>query len=192
MLEPWTATQPLLTPKAAAGCLGVSTDTLRRWADGGAIGYETTPGGHRRYRADEVNRVQANGRSRATVASSLPQPLRQVDPPSRALPRLHAFELPETETTPEEEPQWRFRIVFADFKASVQETLGLAGTEQAGYVSGGCLQFADFEVAAPTFGEAVGRIIDAVEGIAGYGRVLSVARLDVLAAAQQTAPLEQA
>jgi excisionase family DNA binding protein len=172
----------LLTPKDAASILGVTPDTLRRWAEEGKLGSETTAGGHRRYAWSEVERVRQQGRGLAAGAlASLSAPAeRQAVQPSRVFPVIHPIEFPEIEV--HEEPQWRFRLVLADFSAQggLLETLGLVGTEAAGYVSGGCLQFADFDVQAPSFGEAVGRMIDAVEVIAGRGRVISVERLDVL------------
>lgn len=48
---------------AAASLLGVSTDTLRRWADAGRVRSFTTPGGHRRFARPELERVLAVRRS---------------------------------------------------------------------------------------------------------------------------------
>jgi excisionase family DNA binding protein len=47
----------LLSLSEAARRLGVHASTLRRWADDGSIRVTTTPGGHRRFSAAEVNRV---------------------------------------------------------------------------------------------------------------------------------------
>lgn len=43
--------------------LGVSTDTLRRWADAGRVRSFTTPGGHRRFARPELERVLSVRRS---------------------------------------------------------------------------------------------------------------------------------
>jgi len=42
--------------------LGVDPDTLRRWADDGRIEAFSTPGGHRRFDAREVDRIVSAGR----------------------------------------------------------------------------------------------------------------------------------
>jgi excisionase family DNA binding protein len=47
----------LLTPAEAAKILKVSPITLRKWADSGLIEARVTMGGHRRYLADEVERL---------------------------------------------------------------------------------------------------------------------------------------
>ncbi len=41
----------------ASRVVGVDPDTLRRWADGGRIEAYTTPGGHRRFRRADLERV---------------------------------------------------------------------------------------------------------------------------------------
>jgi hypothetical protein len=46
-----------LLPKEAARALGVSTQTLLRWAKLGYIQVTITPGGHNRYPYDEILRV---------------------------------------------------------------------------------------------------------------------------------------
>jgi excisionase family DNA binding protein len=38
----------------AARLLGVSANTVRRWTDAGRLAAHRSPGGHRRYRADDV------------------------------------------------------------------------------------------------------------------------------------------
>ncbi|MBM3146618.1 MAG: helix-turn-helix domain-containing protein, partial [Actinobacteria bacterium] len=40
---------------AAATCLGVSATTLRRWSDAGRVPCFRSPGGHRRYRLDDLH-----------------------------------------------------------------------------------------------------------------------------------------
>ncbi|MEE4274353.1 MAG: helix-turn-helix domain-containing protein, partial [Thermoleophilia bacterium] len=37
-----------------AGLLGVSANTVRRWTDAGRIPTHRSPGGHRRYRLDDL------------------------------------------------------------------------------------------------------------------------------------------
>ena len=49
---------PLLLPAEAAKELGVTVDTLSRWADAGLIRPIRTPGGHRRYPTSEVQSVR--------------------------------------------------------------------------------------------------------------------------------------
>lgn len=175
----------LLMPKEAALALGVTTDTLRRWGDSGRIGYETTAGGHRRYVTFEVERLRGNGRPPLSE-SSIGAERGAAQLPSREFPELRALEFPESEQMSSEDHQWRFRMVLADFNEqdALQATLGLAGMVDAGFSAGGGLQFVDFSCEAPSFGEAVGRMIDAVDGIAGSTRVLSVHRLGGLAAAK--------
>ena len=52
-----------LTLSAAAKKLGVHTTTLRRWADKGNIPVMLTPGGHRRFAADDVAQFTQRQRS---------------------------------------------------------------------------------------------------------------------------------
>ena len=63
----------------AAQALGISTTTVRRWADDGRLGTTRTAGGHRRFAAAEVRRLLAE-RGRPVVAPA--------DPPPRSLPGL--------------------------------------------------------------------------------------------------------
>jgi excisionase family DNA binding protein len=177
----------LLSPKQAADKLGVSTDTLRRWADNGKILCETTAGGHRRYRFPESSEqgdllLLTLDEQGARPASPVRLERGEVESPSLGFPILRELEFPQAEAGEVEEPSWLFRLVIADSTAEerLRSTLGLAGTTASGYISSGALQFVDFECEAPTFGEAVGRMIDAVEGIAGHARVVSVERLGVL------------
>jgi excisionase family DNA binding protein len=51
----------LLTPGEAAERFRVGTKTLVRWADRGLLGVVRLPGGHRRYRESEVERVIKKG-----------------------------------------------------------------------------------------------------------------------------------
>lgn len=48
-----------LSPAETAKLLRVATVTVRMWAQKGAIKAETTPGGHRRYRYQEIKRFAA-------------------------------------------------------------------------------------------------------------------------------------
>lgn len=47
----------LLTTRQVASRLDVSEATVKRWSDSGALACERTPGGHRKFRADEVERL---------------------------------------------------------------------------------------------------------------------------------------
>jgi len=55
-----------LTPGQAASLLHVSPKTVNRWAHSGRIPYIVTLGGHRRFRADDIDaivaRMQREGR----------------------------------------------------------------------------------------------------------------------------------
>lgn len=68
----------LLTIREAADALGVSVETLRRWAESGRIKAERTAGGHRRFTPAEVQRVK--GPQQMT--------LRPAAPPDGPLPLL--------------------------------------------------------------------------------------------------------
>jgi excisionase family DNA binding protein len=45
------------TPRQAAELLGVTAETLNRWADAGKVEVYRTPGGHRRYPGSELVRL---------------------------------------------------------------------------------------------------------------------------------------
>lgn len=47
---------PLLTPREVAELFGVRTTTITRWAPEGTLTALRTPGGHRRYRRQELQR----------------------------------------------------------------------------------------------------------------------------------------
>jgi excisionase family DNA binding protein len=47
-----------LTVSEAARYLGISEPTLRKWTDSGSIAVFRTPGRHRRYRLEELDRFQ--------------------------------------------------------------------------------------------------------------------------------------
>jgi molybdopterin-binding protein len=60
--------QPDLRIGDAAAALGVSVDTLRRWADGGRVTIVRTAGGQRRIPLSEVTRLATERREAATEA----------------------------------------------------------------------------------------------------------------------------
>jgi excisionase family DNA binding protein len=52
----YTAPDPLLTPAEVAAMFRVNPKTVTRWARAGKITAIRTLGGHRRFRASEINR----------------------------------------------------------------------------------------------------------------------------------------
>jgi excisionase family DNA binding protein len=52
-----------LTSREAARVLGVSEASVKRWADGGLLPMEKTPGGHRRFRPEDLAAVRRGGLS---------------------------------------------------------------------------------------------------------------------------------
>jgi excisionase family DNA binding protein len=68
-----------LSIRHAADQLGVSPATLRLWTAAGKIQARVTPGGHRRYAAAEVRRVQAGGQAAEwdATAGALMEELRE-------------------------------------------------------------------------------------------------------------------
>lgn len=56
---------PVLTIGEAARALGVSVDTLRRWADSGQIRTVVLPSGHRRFYAEDVTALLDQGKASA-------------------------------------------------------------------------------------------------------------------------------
>ena len=54
-----TQSHHLLTPREVAVLFHVDAKTVTRWADAGKLHPVRTLGGHRRYRADEVNSLLA-------------------------------------------------------------------------------------------------------------------------------------
>lgn len=61
-----------LTPKEAAGRLGIATKTLSRWRNMGAIGGYLTPGNRWRYRPSDVDDLVRRMRVEPTLAVKLP------------------------------------------------------------------------------------------------------------------------
>jgi excisionase family DNA binding protein len=55
-LPEYTAPDPLLTPAEVASMFRVNPKTVTRWARAGKITAIRTLGGHRRFRASEINR----------------------------------------------------------------------------------------------------------------------------------------
>ena len=78
-VEPGGAT---VTLGEAAEALGVSTSTVRRWADTGRIKVARTTGGHRRFPASELRRLNAE-----TAAAARPE-VRPVPLPGEPLPAV--------------------------------------------------------------------------------------------------------
>jgi excisionase family DNA binding protein len=72
-----------LSIKLAAQRLGVSVDTVRQWERAGRLKAERTEGGHRRFRAVEVERLIAKrgGARRDAAASPTPRPDSEGRPP---------------------------------------------------------------------------------------------------------------
>src|SRR5438552_15199602 len=60
-----------LTLTQASRALGVTPNTLRRWADRGQIPSFTTPGGHRRFLVASVQAFVPAGRTRRPALASL-------------------------------------------------------------------------------------------------------------------------
>ncbi len=50
----------LLTPGEVALMFRVDPKTVARWASSGRVGSIRTPGGHRRFRESEINRLRAD------------------------------------------------------------------------------------------------------------------------------------
>ena len=50
-----------VTPREASKSLRVSTETLKNWEKGGKLTSKKTGGGHRRYKASDVNRLSGCG-----------------------------------------------------------------------------------------------------------------------------------
>lgn len=57
----------LLTPQRAAARLGITADTIRRWANDGVLpSVRTRPGGHRRFRSADVDQLIEQTRATAS------------------------------------------------------------------------------------------------------------------------------
>lgn len=56
-----TSSEKLLTPGEVAALFRVDPKTVTRWAAAGRITSIRTPGGHRRFRESEINRMLSSG-----------------------------------------------------------------------------------------------------------------------------------
>jgi excisionase family DNA binding protein len=65
VLSPQAASQHTLTPGQVAAMFNVNPKTVARWASSGLLGAIRTPGGHRRFREEDVVEL-LNRRSPAT------------------------------------------------------------------------------------------------------------------------------
>lgn len=65
--DPEDVIEVLLTPREAAGVLGVTTRTLNMYADAGRIRCTRTAGGHRRYFASSIRLAHSGQWDRAAV-----------------------------------------------------------------------------------------------------------------------------
>ena len=52
----------------ASALLGVAPTTMRRWSDAGTVSVFTTPGGHRRYHREAIERLLSAGRTTRAVS----------------------------------------------------------------------------------------------------------------------------
>jgi excisionase family DNA binding protein len=69
--QPAETTSGWLSLGPASRRLGVDPDTLRRWADDGRIHAYATPGGHRRFSRDDLDRLMAARRPERRPLASL-------------------------------------------------------------------------------------------------------------------------
>ncbi len=67
---------PLLTPADVAVIFRVDPKTVTRWAAAGRITSIRTPGGHRRFRKSEVDRLLTEETGQQTLSRNLVNPLR--------------------------------------------------------------------------------------------------------------------
>jgi len=81
---PGGSRERLLIPTEVQAILGVTQKTLGRWADSGRMPCVRTPGGHRRYRAVDVERLRLELGRDAPATPSRPE--REI--PSRRSRRL--------------------------------------------------------------------------------------------------------
>ena len=80
----------LLTIRQAAELLGVHPLTLRNWSEKGAVPCMRTPGGHRRYRLQDLQRMLAAPQEDAATAASIVQLVRHAVSAAVAAPRRGA------------------------------------------------------------------------------------------------------
>ncbi len=79
----------LLTIKQAAERLNVHTATVRRWADNGDIASVRTPGGHRRFPVEAVDRLVSGRTAVASTEGVVPTPPQGIQVSSRDLKGHH-------------------------------------------------------------------------------------------------------
>jgi excisionase family DNA binding protein len=60
----------LLTPSEVAALFRVNPKTVTRWARAGRISYLKTLGGHRRFRADEIQKLLAEANQLGAESST--------------------------------------------------------------------------------------------------------------------------
>ena len=84
-----TETPELLTPREVASAFAVDPKTVTRWANDGKLRSIRTPGGHRRFLADDVHRFLAATCSPTPVEDGRPAAeLRESAAPEGTLPEL--------------------------------------------------------------------------------------------------------
>ena len=96
-----------LTLGQASRTLGVTPNTLRRWADRGEISSFTTPGGHRRFLVSAVQALVPAARTRRPALA--PSSDRMAQAYRRARPLTRAQERPAWLANLTEEERTRFR-----------------------------------------------------------------------------------
>ncbi|WP_017197909.1 MerR family DNA-binding transcriptional regulator [Arthrobacter sp. M2012083] len=100
-------------PKEVASALGISVDTVGRYAREGLIPFDTTPKGHRRYNIDETQ---------AALASELTPRNRLQGPPPGRRNRLVAG--PDIVPSPQSALREQLRSVRTTEKATLPESGG--------------------------------------------------------------------
>ena len=80
----------LLTIRQAAELLGVHPLTLRNWSEKGAVPCLRTPGGHRRYRPQDLQRMLAAPQEDPATAAAMVQLVRRAVSAAVAAPRRGA------------------------------------------------------------------------------------------------------
>jgi excisionase family DNA binding protein len=71
---------PLLTPAEVAAIFRVDPKTVTRWAAAGRITSTRTPGGHRRFRTSEVNKLLQDESATGALSRNPVNPLRPRTP----------------------------------------------------------------------------------------------------------------
>ena len=89
----------LLTPGEVAAMFRVDPKTVTRWATAGRIGSIRTPGGHRRFREDEV-RALLRGPTTAPATAAGPAAPASPAAPATSAAQIPAQQVPERTSTP--------------------------------------------------------------------------------------------